>query len=167
MGHTCRGHLLALAREEEEHAGEAADALKPQQGLEWVRHDVAYLLVVETTTGRQGFAGDEEAVAEEFREVVVEPPRGTEMLGRVGGKLPGVEGISLVGRGTQEPSGSRRSIGAPRRRCLGRSREPGLCELHWAARGSLVVVLKLPGCAGVPGRPIYRPATDEPTRAHR
>ena len=72
MGHTCRGRLLPLAREEEEHAGEAADALKPQQGLECVCHDVSYLLVVGTTSERQGFAGDEEAVVEEFREVVEE-----------------------------------------------------------------------------------------------
>ena len=55
--------------------------------------------MVETTTGRQGFAGDEEAVAEEFWEVVEEVAMGTEMLGRVGGKLPGVKGVSLVGRG--------------------------------------------------------------------
>ena len=61
---------------------------------------------------RQGFGGDEKAVAEEFREVVEEVARGTEMFGRVGGKLPGVEGISLVCRGTQEPSCNRRSTGA-------------------------------------------------------
>ena len=127
MGHTCRGPLLPLAREEEEHADEAANVLKPQQGQEWVRHDVAYLLVVGTTSERQGFTGDEEAVTEEFWEVVEEVARDTEMLGRVGGKLPGVEGISLVGRGAQETSCSRRSTGAPRRRGLDRSRAPGLC----------------------------------------
>ena len=31
-GHTCRGRLLPLAKEEEEHAGEAADVRKPQRG---------------------------------------------------------------------------------------------------------------------------------------
>ena len=122
-----------------------ADALLPQRGLEWVRLTVAYLLVVGTTTGRQGFADDEEAVAEEFREVVEGVARDTEKLGRVGGKLPRVERVSLVGRGAQEPSCSRRSTGAPRRRGLGRSRAPGLCELDWAARECLLVVLKLLG----------------------
>ena len=34
-----------------------------------------------TMSERQGFAGDEEAVAEEFWEVVVEVSRDTEMLG--------------------------------------------------------------------------------------
>ena len=70
MGHTCRGLLLPRAREEEEDAVEVADALMLQRTREWVRLVVAYLLVVETMSGRQGFAGDEEATAEEFWEVV-------------------------------------------------------------------------------------------------
>ena len=123
------GSSPTSGREDEEHVGEAADALRPQEGLEWVRHDVAYLLVVGTTSERQGFTGNEEAVKEEFREVVEEVSRNTEMVGRVGGKLPGVEGISLVGRGAQESSCSWRSIGAPRRRGFGRSRAPGLYSL--------------------------------------
>ena len=98
VGHTCRGRLLPLAGQEEEHAGEAADVLKPQHRQEWVRHDAAYLLVVGTMTERQGFVGEKEAVPEEFQEVVEEASRGTEMLGEVGGKLPRVEGIILVGR---------------------------------------------------------------------
>ena len=147
MGHTCRGHLLPLAREEEEDDDEVADALMPQRALEWVRLTVAYLLVVGTTTGRQRFAGDEEALAEEFREVVEEVARDTEMLGRVGGKLPGVERISLVGRGTQEPSCSRRLTGAPRQRGLGRSRALGLCWVAGVAREVLVDAAKLSeGC---------------------
>ena len=76
------------------------DALMPQRGLEWVRLTVAYLLVVGTTSERQGFASDEKAATEVFWEVVEEVARGTKMLGGVGGKLPGVEGISLLGRGT-------------------------------------------------------------------
>ena len=112
-----------------------------------VRLTVAYLLVVETTTGRQGFAGDEEVVAEEFWEVVEGVARAMKKLGRVGGKLPGVEGISLVGHGTQELSCCRRSTGAPRRRGLGRSRAPGLCWLAGVAKEVLVVVVKLSeGC---------------------
>lgn len=106
MGHTCRGCLLIPTREEEEHAGEAADVLKPQRGQKWVRLDTAYLLVVGTMTERHRFADDEE-----FREVVA---RGTEILGKVGGKLHEVEGITLGGRGTQEPSCSRISTEAPR-----------------------------------------------------
>ena len=103
--------------------------------------------MVETTTGRQGFTGDEEAVAEEFWEVFEGVARDTEMLGRVGGKLPGVEGISLVGQGAQEPSCSRRSTGAPRRRGLGRSRAPGLCWFAGVAREVLVDAAKLSeGC---------------------
>ena len=43
--------------------------------------------------------------------MVEEVARDTEMLGRVGGKLPGVEGIGLVGRGMLEPSCSGRSTG--------------------------------------------------------
>ena len=135
MGHTCRGRLLPLARAEEEDADEVANALMPQRALEWVRLTVAYLLVVGTMTERQGFTGDEEAVAEEFREVVEGVARDTEKLGRVGGKLPGIKGVSLVGRGAQEPSCSRRSTGAPRRRGLGRSRAPGLCWVAGVARG--------------------------------
>ena len=65
--------------------------------------------MVETTTGRQGFAGDEEAVAEGFREVVEGVARDTEKLGRVRGKLPGVKGVNLVGRGAQEPEIDRSS----------------------------------------------------------
>ena len=108
---------------------------------------VAYLLVVETTTGRQGFTDDEEAVAEEFREVVEGMARDTEKLGRVGGKLPGIKGGSLVGRGAQEPSCSRRSTGAPRWRGLGRPRAPGLCWFAGVAREVLVIVVKLSeGC---------------------
>ena len=103
--------------------------------------------MVGRTTERRGFAGDEKAEAEEFREVVEEVARGTEMLGEVGGKLPGVEGINSVGQGAQEPSCSRRSAGAPRRRGLGRSRAPGFCWLAGVAREVLVVVVKLSeGC---------------------
>ena len=59
----------------------------------------------------------------------------------------GIKGVSLVGRGVEEPTCSQRSTGAPRRRGLGRSRAPGLCELDWVARGELVVVQRLlEGC---------------------
>ena len=98
MGHTCRGRLLPLAREGEEHAGEAANVLKPQRGHKWVRLVAAYLLVVGTTTEGLEFIGDEEATAEEFREVAERVARGTDMLGKVGGKPPQVKGSVLVGR---------------------------------------------------------------------
>ncbi|KAE8782596.1 hypothetical protein D1007_44036 [Hordeum vulgare] len=47
--------------------------------------------------GGQGFASDEVAVAEGFREAVGEVARDTGKLGRVGGKLPGVKGVRLRG----------------------------------------------------------------------
>ena len=89
-----------MAREEKELAGEAVDVLKPQRGQKWAQLVTAYLLVVGTTTERHGSAGDEEAATEEFWEVVDRVARGTEMLGKVRGKLREAEGISLVGRGT-------------------------------------------------------------------
>ena len=97
-------------------------------------------------------AGDEVTMAERFRVGVELVARGTDSLGEVGGNGPGVKGSAMGGRAAQEPACSRRSTGAPRRRGLGRSREPGLCELDWAARESLVVVLKLTGwCWGAGG----------------
>ena len=82
-------------------------------------------------------------MAEESREVVEGVARDTKKLGRVGGKLPGIERVSLVGRGAQEPSCSRRSTGASRRRVLGRSRAPGLCWVAGVAREVLVDAAKL------------------------
>ena len=97
-------------------------------------------------------AGDEVIMAERFRVGVELVARGTDSLGGVGGNDPGVKGSVMGSRAAQEPACSRRSTGAPRRRGLGRSRAPGLCELDWAARGSLVVVLKWPGgCWGAEG----------------
>ena len=90
-------------------------------------------------------AGDEVLVAEEFRVRVELGARGMDLLGRVRGNVPGVEGSVMRGRAAQEPTCSRRSTGAPRRRGLGRSRAPGLCELDWVARECLLVVLKLLG----------------------
>ena len=101
--------------------------------------------MVGTAPERLGVADDEVAVAEGFQDVVELIARGTEKLGALGGKVPGVEGSALVGRVSQEPACSRRSTGAPRRRGLGRSRALGLCELDCAARECLLVVLKLLG----------------------
>ena len=97
-------------------------------------------------------AGDEVLVAEGFQVGVELGARGTDSLGEVRGNDPGVEGSVMGGRAAQEPTCSRRSTGAPRRRGLGRSRAPGLCELDWVARECLLVVLKLlGGCWGAGG----------------
>ena len=113
-------------------------------------------------SGRQGLAGDEEAVAEAvaegFQEVVEGVARDTEKLGRVRGKLPGVKGVSFMGRGAQEPSCSRRSTGAPRRRGLGRSRAPELCWFAGVAREVLVAAAKLSEGCWSEGGAINRPA---------
>ena len=62
----------------------ATDVLGPHRRHKLVRLDVAYLMVGVTTMERQGFADDEEAAAEEFREVVERVARGTDNLGKWG-----------------------------------------------------------------------------------
>ena len=92
-------------------------------------------------------AGDEVTVAEGFRVGVELVARGTDSLGKVGANVHGVKGSVMGGRAAQEPTCSRRSTGAPRRRGLGRSRAPGLCWVAGVAREVLVVVVKLfAGC---------------------
>ena len=93
------------------------------------------------------FTGDEVAMVEGFRVIVEEAATGTNSLREEGAKLPGVTGSALVGRGTREPMCSRRSTGVPRRRGLGRPREPGLCSLGKVAREVLEVAAMLSeGC---------------------
>ena len=102
-------------------------------------------------------AGDEVTVAEGFRVGVELVARGTDSLGEVRGNVPGIEESVMRGWAAQEPTCSRRSTGAPRRRGLGRSRAPGLCWVAGVAREVLVIVVKLSLGCWSKGRAIYRP----------
>ena len=68
MSSTCRCRLPPRDREVGRHAGEATDGLEPNRRQEWDQLTVAYLLVVEGSTGRPWFTGDEVAAVEMFRE---------------------------------------------------------------------------------------------------
>ena len=103
--------------------------------------------MVETTAERLRFTSDEVAAAEGFRVKVGVVATGTDLLGKEGGKIPGVTGSGLVGRGTREPTCSQRLTGAPRRRGLGRSRLPELCLLKEEARKVIeVAAMRNEGC---------------------